>query len=205
MKSRALLLVTMEPPASLEEEFNDWYDLEHFPQRSSIPGFESASRWVCLDGWPRWMALYDLESKATLESDAYLNVSGPRSTPWSRRILPRTVGRARIVAQAFGSSDALQLDVAQTARLAWLGFSVRNEDEVASIVHGIRETLGAHPDLCQLRSFVSEEEAQQAEKLWIFAAFSSAVRADELRILLGRPAGQAPSTFNLYAPYWRAP
>ena len=58
-RSKGLLLVTMEPPASLEDEFNDWYDTEHFPQRRGLPGFESASRWVCIEGWPRWAALYD--------------------------------------------------------------------------------------------------------------------------------------------------
>ncbi len=45
---KGLLLVTMEPPASLEDEFNDWYDTEHAPQRRALPGFESASRWACL-------------------------------------------------------------------------------------------------------------------------------------------------------------
>ena len=65
-RSKGLLLVTMEPPASLEDEFNDWYDTEHFPQRRGLPGFESASRWVCIEGWPRWAALYDLESVGVL-------------------------------------------------------------------------------------------------------------------------------------------
>ena len=79
-RSKGLLLVTMEPPASLEDEFNDWYDTEHFPQRRGLPGFESASRWVCIEGWPRWAALYDLESVGVLDSPAYHAVSGPNST-----------------------------------------------------------------------------------------------------------------------------
>jgi hypothetical protein len=205
MTSRALLLVTMEPPASLEEEFNDWYDLEHFPQRSAIPGFESASRWVCLDGWPRWLALYDLTSTAALESDAYLSVSGPRSTPWSRRILPRTIGRTRVIAQAFEPQDSLQHDPENSACLAWLGFAIQNQDEAAGIIRGIRDVWGTHPDLSQLRSFVSQDDAGHITKLWVFATFASAMSVVELRALLGRPAGRAPSTFNLYAPYWRNP
>ena len=79
--NRGLLLVMMEPPASLEEEFNDWYDTEHFPQRSAVPGFESASRWVCLDGWPRWLAIYDLATLDVLLCDAYREMSGAKSTP----------------------------------------------------------------------------------------------------------------------------
>jgi hypothetical protein len=95
--SKGLLLVLMEPPAPLEEEFNDWYDTEHFPQRRALPGFLTASRWVCLDGWPRWAALYDLDSTAVLETPEYRAVSGANSTPWSKRVLPRTLGRERLV------------------------------------------------------------------------------------------------------------
>ena len=67
-KTKALLLVTMEAPASFEEEFNDWYDFEHLPQRLAMPGFENGGRFVCLEGWPRWLALYDLSSRAALET-----------------------------------------------------------------------------------------------------------------------------------------
>eukprot|EP01034_Spumella_vulgaris_P005546 gene5546-7080_t len=105
--AKGLLLVTMEPPAGLEEEFNDWYDTEHFPQRRALPGFESASRWVCLQGWPRWLAVYDLASPAALATPAYAAVSAGNSTPWSKRILPRTIGRQRIVAEQMGKGDVL--------------------------------------------------------------------------------------------------
>ena len=49
-EQKGFLLVTMEPPAELEEEFNDWYDMEHIPGRGGIPGFESARRFVCISG-----------------------------------------------------------------------------------------------------------------------------------------------------------
>ena len=68
---KGLLLVTMEPPASVEEEFNDWYDHEHLPQRMLMPGFETGARFVCLEGWPRWLALYDLTSLAALRRSSF--------------------------------------------------------------------------------------------------------------------------------------
>ena len=40
-----LLLVTMEPPASLEEEFADWYDTEHVPERAVHCGVERGGGW----------------------------------------------------------------------------------------------------------------------------------------------------------------
>jgi hypothetical protein len=202
MTPRAVLLVTMEPPASLEEEFNDWYDLEHFPQRRSMPGFESASRWVCVDGWPRWLAIYDLASGAVLQSDAYVAASGPRSTPWSRRMLPRTIGRARIVAHAIEPQEPLQLSSARGARLAWAGFALERAEAAPAIVTDARKAWSVHPDLLQLRSFVSDEKSG-ASTLWLFGVFGATVRAEALLTLLGRPGGQAPHTFNLYAPYYR--
>ena len=84
-----LLLATMEPPAGLEEEFQQWYDSEHFPERRDTIGFLTAIRLICLEGWPRWLALYDLSSIEALDTEAYRAVSGANSTPWSRRILSR--------------------------------------------------------------------------------------------------------------------
>jgi len=67
----AILMVSMEPPAAMEDEFNDWYDTEHFPQRSALPGVQACSRWVCLDGWPRWMALYGVSAFCRGPSDVH--------------------------------------------------------------------------------------------------------------------------------------
>ena len=86
MDRKGFLLVTMEPPPALEEEFNAWYDTEHVPQRMAIAGFETGRRYVCPSGSPRYLAVYDLAHRGVLESEAYLRVSLDRSTPWTRRI-----------------------------------------------------------------------------------------------------------------------
>ncbi|NML30674.1 DUF4286 family protein [Paraburkholderia antibiotica] len=195
----ALLMVSMEPPASLEEEFNDWYDTEHFPQRLALPGFLSASRWVCIDGWPRWMALYDLASIDALESDAYRSVSGAQSTPWSRRVLPRTVGRSRVVAVALAGHDRVQYEAHAVCRL--LAMSVRLTPGAASaeaVVAAVRESLAARGDLLQLRGFVENDTT-----LWLFAAFDSPASAT-LAAQIGRPCGCGIGSFNVYAPYQRS-
>lgn len=81
-----------EPPPGMEDEFNAWYDQEHFPERLAIPGFRSARRWVG-DGPPgagRYLATYELDSADVLESPAYLaRLNSP--TPWSRRCLASCV------------------------------------------------------------------------------------------------------------------
>jgi hypothetical protein len=90
-----VLMVQMEPPAALEEEFHRWYDTEHIPERKALPGFLSAERFVCTDGWPRYVGFYDLASLAVLESEAYRAIGGENLSPWSKRVLSRVVGLRR--------------------------------------------------------------------------------------------------------------
>ena len=37
-----LMMAMMQPPATMEEEFQDWYDTEHFPERRDCEGFVTA-------------------------------------------------------------------------------------------------------------------------------------------------------------------
>jgi hypothetical protein len=93
---RGLLLTMTEPPPAMDEEFNAWYDTEHLAERLAIPGFRSARRWVAdlPPGEGRYLATYELDSAAVLQSAAYLaRYQGP--TPWSRRCMGATVAFRR--------------------------------------------------------------------------------------------------------------
>ena len=181
---KGLLLVTMEPPAPLEEEFNDWYDTEHFPQRRGLPGFESASRWVCVHGWPRYVALYDLASIDALNTPEYAAVSGPNSTPWSRRVLPRTTGRARVIAEQIAPGDAVTLDPASTAQLV-----------IARHAQPIDATAPNLPGLLQHRLFRT-----QTGQTYRIAAFDRPHTTDRLH---DHFAAAPVQNLNIYAAYHR--
>lgn len=92
MQRMGLLLTMTEPPPAMEEEFNAWLDTEHLQERLSIPGFVSARRWVAelKPGRGKYLAIYELESPAVLESPEYL-ARFRNPTPWSRRALGKTV------------------------------------------------------------------------------------------------------------------
>jgi hypothetical protein len=68
---RALLVVMFDVDPEHEEEFNRWYDEEHFPERKGIPGFLSCRRFRAVQGSPKYIAVYELESLDVLESEAY--------------------------------------------------------------------------------------------------------------------------------------
>src|SRR5262249_28612506 len=66
-----------------------WYDTEHLPERLAVPGFETALRFVCLSGHPRYLAMYDLTRLEVLDSPEDLRVAFANSSPWTLRVLQR--------------------------------------------------------------------------------------------------------------------
>src|SRR5512145_2508641 len=89
-KGTGLLMVWADVPAEKEDEFNRWYNEEHLPERLAIPGFLSAARYEAIKGGPKHLAVYELESSAVLDSDAYRRVQA-QPTEWTRRAGPGTV------------------------------------------------------------------------------------------------------------------
>ena len=199
--NKGLLLVTMEPPAGLEDEFNDWYDTEHFPQRRALPGFESATRWVCLAGWPRWLAIYDMTSVGAVETPEYLAVSAVNSTPWSRRMLPRTVGRSRVVAEQVAPGQAAALDPAKVSRLLLAGFAGVPSGQIAELTAELARKAQQVEGLSQFRLFRGVGPA--AATVWMLAEFDRPVTAEPLSQQFGHAAGIGARQLNLYAPYHR--
>lgn len=70
---------------SMEDEFNAWYSEEHLPGLAAVPGTVVAWRAVRVGNGPRYTAGYDLASRETFGSPAWLAV---RATPWSDRVRP---------------------------------------------------------------------------------------------------------------------
>jgi hypothetical protein len=149
--NKGLLMVTMEPPPSLEEEFNDWYDTEHLPERAAIPGFETARRFVCVSGWPRYVALYDLRAASVLDEPRYSAVSGDRFTPWSKRVLNKVRGVYRVAGgdQVY-PGNAL---TGQFARMLMVRFRDAPANAEAAVVARVREAFEGRPGVVQSRIF----------------------------------------------------
>jgi hypothetical protein len=97
--AKALLIAAFDFSNVAEDEFNDWYDLEHIPERQRVPGFLTLQRWIGAEDARQSVAIYDLDSLAVLDSPAYRAISGENLSPWSkrvtakcRRLLPRFEG-----------------------------------------------------------------------------------------------------------------
>ncbi len=85
-QANGLITVRLHPAAAEhDEEFNDWYNLEHVPQVTALPGFVRARRYFCEKSDIRYLAWYETENE-TVEASAHFQsiVTGP--TPWSQRM-----------------------------------------------------------------------------------------------------------------------
>lgn len=86
--SRGLLLVMADIDPANEDDFNRWYEEEHLAERLAVPGFLTARRFVAIEGAPKYLALYDLESPEVLQSEVYRHAVGAGKSAWTRRIEP---------------------------------------------------------------------------------------------------------------------
>jgi len=150
MARKGLLLVTMEPAPEHEDEFNAWYDSEHVPERLSVPGFESARRFVSIEGFPRYLALYDLARPEVLDSPAYLEVGGANSSPWTKRVTGRVRGYYRAPATQLYPGNALTLGGARLTLLRFRGLGV---DAERRILEGLRASYERRAETRQVRLF----------------------------------------------------
>jgi hypothetical protein len=157
-KGTGLLMVWADVPADREPDFNRWYNEEHLAERLAIPGFLAAARYEAVKGAPKHLAVYELESAAVMQSEAYARVQ-KNPTPWTRRCSPEVIGTTYIrniytiihpgaltpTAAASGMAPALQLgrmdvpaDVDREFNEWYNTIYVPNYEKVPGVIRGRR-------------------------------------------------------------------
>jgi len=149
MENKGFLLVLMQPPPAFEDEFNAWYDAEHVPERLAVPGFETALRYVCISGAPRYLAMYDMKNAAVLDSEGYLRVSFDRSSPWTKRV----TGRVKVYRSAGTQVYPGSAITTSAPRALLLRFRNVPRNAEATIIAGVRANFESQPETVQARVF----------------------------------------------------
>ena len=196
-KQKGFLMVTMEPPPALEDEFNDWYDTEHVPERGALPGFESARRFVCVSGWPRYLAFYDLTEAAVLESEAYRKVSWAGFSPWTKRVLRSVRGQYRASGDQIYPGGAL---TGEMCRMVLIRFRGVPDSEAPAIQQGLLKNYEARRETSQIRLFRSDYD-NRIDYIALIEAAAPFADAHLDATLFG-PAGKRIDICNEYSPYW---
>lgn len=114
--AKGLLYVEMDCPAEMEQEFHSWYNNEHVPERVTMPGFVRCRRFIALEGSPRWLATYEMDSIGVLQSPEYLRCMGDNVSAWTRRVVSNVKVSRRVYDHAWGKLIEIGSQVARDAR-----------------------------------------------------------------------------------------
>ena len=125
-----LLMVLADPPADDEAGFNEWYD-RHAAARLAVPGIRSARRYRASAGRPAYMADYELEDSAVLDSPEYtrLRENRPPGEEEMLASLPAPPDRRVYAAGEEFVSDDWDPATAIVAVGVWM--TVQNPDDLA--------------------------------------------------------------------------
>ena len=155
MARKGMLLVLMQPPAHLEEEYNDWYDTEHLADRLSAPGFETGQRYVSAGGGPRtYIAVYDLADVHVLDTPEYRKLSGSSFTPWTKRLM-RRIRRYRMLTEQIFPGDAISQSCSHLFLTRFSGLSKTDE---SAVIGAVETSFTRQPQVIQSRVFAEEKD-----------------------------------------------
>ena len=105
--AKGMLIAAMNIGNAAPDEFHDWYDTEHLPERVACPGFLACRRWIGLTDPMVSVATYDLETAGVLQSPGYLAIGGANLSPWSKRVTSRVERLMRFEGEQILPGDRL--------------------------------------------------------------------------------------------------
>ncbi|AET93587.1 hypothetical protein [Caballeronia cordobensis] len=112
------VLVWNDVVSAGREQFYEWHDKEHIPERLAIPGFRRGRRYVRPGHSPEWLTMYEAADLDVVVSPAYLerlNTPTPATVDTLRYFRNTSRAVCRIVHSVGSSSGghvlALRLDV----------------------------------------------------------------------------------------------
>lgn len=148
---RGLLIAAFDFSTAHADEFNDWYDLEHIPERRAVPGFGACERWIA-DGEPTLsVATYDLDSVDVLRSKAYAAIAYGNLSVWSKRVTAMCKRLLRFEGTQIAPGDAaapagagaLLLNAMNVAAEAEADFNAWYDQEHLAALAAVPGTLAA--------------------------------------------------------------
>src|SRR5262245_42126282 len=84
--AKGLWLAAFDFSGAHADEFHDWYDLEHIPERRAVPGFGACERWLGAEQPAISVATYDLDGIDVLREEAYRSIAYGNLSVWSKRV-----------------------------------------------------------------------------------------------------------------------
>jgi hypothetical protein len=116
------------------DDFHQWHNREHMPERVGIPGFRRGRRYVAVAGAPEYFNLYEADSAEVLGGQDYLNrLNAP--TEWTRQVVPSFRNVSRSICRVVHTHG-----VGQGAFMLTQRFDVSQSDR-SQVVKALRQRL----------------------------------------------------------------
>lgn len=116
------------------DEFYEWHNREHMPERAAIPGFQRGRRYIALDAGPSYFNLYEADSVQVLGGDDYLaRLNAP--TPWTQKVVQSYRNVARSICDVHYTDG-----VGSGAYLVTLRFDVA-ADRSVQVLEALRDRM----------------------------------------------------------------
>ncbi len=167
--SKGLLFASFDFSTAHADEFHDWYDKEHVPERLRVPGILNAMRWIGADNPTYAVATYDLESLAVLQSPPYLAVGGANGSPWTMRVTNKATRIMRFTGDQVLPGDVVTPANAGGLLVASMNIDPAAEDEFNEWYNTEHlPFLAAVPGVIAARRFRSEDPACERKYLALY-------------------------------------
>jgi len=148
---KGLLLAAFDFSTAHADEFHDWYDLEHIPERRAVAGFGACERWIGEEHPTLSVATYDLDSIDVLRGEAYGSIAYSNLSVWSKRVTAMCKRLLRFEGTqvkpgnvaAPGSAAAMLLNAMNVAPEAEADFNAWYDEEHLPALAGVPGTLAA--------------------------------------------------------------
>jgi hypothetical protein len=87
LAGKGVIAIWQDLVPEFKQEYREWHNRQHVPERLSIPGFRRGRRFVAIEGGPEFYTLYETDKPEDVSGKAYLErLNAP--TEWTRRIMP---------------------------------------------------------------------------------------------------------------------
>jgi len=155
------------------DDFHQWHNREHMPERVGIPGFRRGRRYVAIAGTPEYFNLYEADSAEVLGGQDYLNrLNAP--TEWTRQVVPSFRNVSRSICRVVYTHG-----VGQGAFMLTLRFDVGQSDR-SRVVKALRQRL--LPPLCDNKGIAGVHLCLADESISKVETAEKKARADTTQV-----------------------
>lgn len=160
LAGQGLLGYWWDIPKDHLEDFYEWHNREHMPERLGNAGFRRGRRYIALEGKPAFMVLYETNSPEIIAGPEYL-LRRKYRTPWSQRVGGMFENPFRTIYRV-----AFSLGLGQGGSLLLWRYDVapgREEEQRRLLAHDILPRLVDEPGIAAVHLCIVDREATRIE------------------------------------------